>query len=208
MNAGGPTPTPERLAAYTDGELHGPDRSAIEAWLDVCPQARSEVEALHVLACQCRGTTAPEPSPDAWDAVLNHLHAALPAGPRPLPFPRRGRRQFVPALGAAAAIFAAVVLGRVLWTNPPVPSNSTSPSSTLTGPLELADARDVEIISIGGDDTESLLVGRPPVHEALVLAGPDDVTLVGIDAFQGPVPDWHRDGGTPMIGPSIAGEAP
>jgi hypothetical protein len=204
MNAGGSTPTPERLAAYADGELHGSERAAVEAYLEVCPQAAAEVEALRKLACQCRRTAAPEPSPDAWETVLNHLHEKLP--PRPLPFPRPARRRpYIPAVGAAAAVLAAVMLGHAFWPGAPVPLDSPA---TLTGPIELVDARDVEVISIYDGDTGSMLVGEAPLREEIVLAGPGDVTLVGIDAFQGTVPDWRRDGRTPMIVPAIAGEAP
>jgi anti-sigma factor RsiW len=199
MNAGGTTPTPERLAAYADGELHGAERAAVEAWLDVCPQARADVEALRRLACQCRRTSAPEPSLDAWDAVLNRLHTALPSDPRPLPFPRPTYRPLVPAAAAAAAVILAAALGRVLWTTPQAPPAAPT---TLTESLELADARDVEIISIERNDAETLLVGQAPVREALLLAGPNDVT------FEGVVPGLRRNGAAPIIFPLDAAESP
>jgi anti-sigma factor RsiW len=221
MSAGGTRPTPERLAAYADGELHGPERALVEAWLDVCPQARAEVEALRRLASQCRHTVAPEPSPDAWDAALNRLHAALPAEePRPLPYPRPRRRSFRPALGAAAAVVAAVLVGRGLWLIAPrVPPSVASPAnptvavtpfspSTLTGPLRLVDAHDVDIISMDGEDTGILLVGHPPLLDALVLAGPGDVTLVGMEPADGPAPDLRRNRDALLVVPPSAADAP
>jgi hypothetical protein len=211
MNVDGPRPTPERLAAYADGELHGPDRAAIEAWLDICPPARAEVEAMRHLNCQCRRTTAPEPSPDAWDAVLNNLHAALPAGARSRFVPRPRRRSFVPALAAAAAIVVGILVGRGFWTESkfvPPTSVSTSQPALLVGPLDLVSSRDIDIISMGGQDTAILLVGRPPIHDAMQLAGPGDVTLVGIESVDGFVPDLRRNGAVTMIVPPSAADAP
>jgi hypothetical protein len=209
MIPGGTTPTPERLAAYADGELHGPERAAVEAWLDLSPLARAELEALHRLANHCRATAAPEPSADAWDGVLTRLHAALPSGPRPLPSPRPVRWPVLPAMvGAAAAVLAAVVLGRAFWPVAPPPPPGV-PVPTLTGPLDLADARDVDIICIDGDDTGNLLVGLPPVCNEFQLAGPGDITLVGIEPAGRSAPDLRRgDGGEPIIWPPAAGDAP
>jgi hypothetical protein len=205
MNPGGTTPKYERLAAYADGELHGADLAAVEAWLDACPQARAEVEALRQLACQCRRTAAREPAPEVWDAVLNQVHAAFPPRPRPLPFRRPTGWPVLPTVAAAAAaVFAAVLVGRAFWPAPP--ANPTIPV-TLTGPLNLADARDVEIISINGDDTDNLLVARPPVRGSLQLAGPGDVTSVGYEKFEGVVPDFRRDA-APMILPLGAADSP
>jgi anti-sigma factor RsiW len=213
MIPGGTTPTPERLAAYADGELHGPERAAVEAWLDVSPLARAEVEALRQLTCQCRRTAAPEPSADAWDAALIRLHAELSPGPRPLPLPRPGRRRLVPAIGtAAAAVIAAVALGRALWPAPQVapPAISVTPAlAPATGPLILADARDIDIISMDGDDVANLLVGRPPVYDRLQLASPTDIALVGIESVEGSDPATRlRDGAVMMIVPPAAAEEP
>jgi hypothetical protein len=186
MNTGGATPTPERLAAFADGELRGAERAAVEAWLEGCPQARAEVEAFRRLACQCRRTAASEPPHDAWDTVLHNIHAAVPAGYRPVPLPRR-RRPFTPAaVGAAAAVFAGIVVGNSFW------SKTAAPPATVVipikEPLYLADAREVDIISIDDGDASSLLIGRPPIRDPLQLAGPGDVTLVGLESTHGIAP--------------------
>jgi len=78
----------------------------------------------------------------------------------------------------------------------------------LTGPLDLADARDVEIISMDGEDTDSLLIGHPPIREALLLAGPGDVTLVGVEALEGAVPNLHRTGTAPIMVPAAGADSP
>jgi hypothetical protein len=208
MNAGGSTPTPEKLAAYADGELHGAERAAVEAWLDVCPQARGEVEALRHLACQCRHTAAAEPSAEVWETVLSNVYAALPSGSGPIRLPAPRRRRLVPALGAAAAVFAVVFVGQAIpW------SRSTSkpivPTPVpLKQPLSLVSAHEVDIISIDEDDSRSLLVGRVPVRDAMVLAGPDDVTNVGVQAFQGVTPTLRQNGDAPIIVPIAAKDAP
>jgi hypothetical protein len=207
MNPGGMTPKYERLAAYADGELHGPDRAAVEAWLDACPQARAEVEALRHLACQCRRTAGPEPAPEAWDAVLNNLHKALAPAPRRLPVRRPAARSYLPAAGAAAAIVAGLFVGRAFWPNPPENQPVRVTPATLTGPLHLADARDVDIISIDGDDTDNLLVATPPVRGSLKLAGPGDVVSVGFEQFEGVVPDFRHDS-APVILPLQPADAP
>lgn len=209
MNPGGTTPKYERLAAYADGELHGADRAAVEAWLDACPQARAEVEALRHLACQCRRTAAPEPSPEVWETALNRLHAALAPVPEALPPRRTARRLALPTVGAAAAaVLAGLLFGRAFWpAEPPSRPTGRVTPAVLTGPLNLADSRDVDIISIGGDDTDNLLVALPPVRGALQLAGPGDVTSVGFDQFEGVVPDFRRDS-APIVLPFGAADSP
>jgi hypothetical protein len=203
--SGGPTrPTPEKLAAYADGELPGPERARIEASLDNCPEALAELESLRKLSCLCRRTTAPEPPADAWDATLARVHAALPA-PRSLPWRRPARRPVFPVFTAAAAAVAVVLLGRSFWPAPQVPLR-VNPVPGLAGPVDLADSRDVEIISMDGDDTGRLLVGRPPVPEDLVLAGQGDVTLVRMEPFEGAMPAMRQDG-APIIFPPT-GDAP
>jgi hypothetical protein len=204
MNTGGTTPTPELLAAYADGELHGAERAAVEVWLDGCPQARAEVEALRRLACQCRRTVAPDPSPDAWDAVLLNVHAALPSGPVHMPLPRR-RPAWPAAIATAAAVFAGIFVGRTLWTVPAAPQATVVTPATLKEPISLADAREIDIVSIDDEDAASLLIGQPPIREKLQLAGPGDITVVGLEPFHGIAANLHDDG-TPIIVPSAKDE--
>jgi ferric-dicitrate binding protein FerR (iron transport regulator) len=209
MNAGGTTPTPEKLAAYADGELHGADRAAVEAWLEACPQARAEVEALRHLAHQCRCTSAPEPSTDAWETVLNNICAALPSGSGPRRLVYAGRPRLAPVLGAvAAAVLAVVLMGQFLPWNRPAPPAAVANPGTLRQPLDLADAHEVDIISIGDDDSSNLLVGRVPVREVLLLAGPDDVTNVGAEPFQGVTPTLRHNGDASIIVPIAPKDAP
>lgn len=201
MSGDGSKPSCEKLAAYVDGELHGCEREAVEAWLDRSPQARAEVDALRRLTHLCRRTAAPEPPPDAWDALLARVHSELPTGRIPLPR-RTPRRAYVPALGAAAAVLLAALLGRAYWPAPPAPQAPSAPN--LTAPLNLADARDVQIISMDGDDTDRLLVGRPPVPEKLQLVGREDVSNVQMEKFEGSVAVLRQDGNSPIVVPPDA----
>jgi hypothetical protein len=141
--------------------------------------------------------------------VLNNICAALPSGsgPRRLVLPRRQR--LLPVLGAvAAAVLAVVAVGQFLPRNRPVPPGAVANPGNLRQPLDLADAHEVDIISIGDDDSSNLLVGRVPVREVLLLAGPNDVTNVGAEPFQGVTPTLRHNGDASMIVPIPAKDAP
>lgn len=193
-----PGPTPERLAAFADGELHGCDRAKVEAYVAACPRAAVEVEAFRQLASMCQATTAPEPSPEAWAATLARVQAALPSVREPRPARRPARRVWRPAIAAAAVLFLSL-LSYAMWPARVVSSE---------GPLDLADAGDVFIICMDADDVEHLLIGQPPVCGALVLAGPDDVTLVHVEPVDGVVPGMRQDGAAPMRVPPVPVDAP
>jgi hypothetical protein len=59
-----------------------------------------------------------------------------------------------------------------------------------------------------GEDTNSLLVGRPPIGEALVLAGPGDVTFVRMEAAEGRPPEVRSQDRNPTIILPNAADAP
>jgi anti-sigma factor RsiW len=51
----------EWLAAYYDGELHGPRRGQIEEHLETCPACQAELEELHELSALLQEAPAAEP---------------------------------------------------------------------------------------------------------------------------------------------------
>jgi len=140
--------------------------------------------------------------------VLNNVYAALPSGSGRLRLPLPPRRRLVPALGAAAAVFALVIIGQSIPWNRTAPRPMAVLPIMLKQPLNLVSAHEVDIISIGEDDSSSLLVGRVPVRDAMVLAGPGDVTNVGVESFQGVTPTLRHNGEAPIIVPIAAKDAP
>jgi hypothetical protein len=111
-------PTADQLAAYFDGALTGPERAAVEAWLTDQPDAGRDAafaDADDDLVRACQATQPCEPAPDAWDAVLGRIAAAVPPGAPP----RRGYLGTVIAAAAAtAAALGLILVGRALWPAP------------------------------------------------------------------------------------------
>jgi hypothetical protein len=133
----------------------------------------------------------------------------LPSGPRPLHLPLPRRRPVLPAAGAVAAAILAFVILRESFRSAEfaVPVTVVTPA-VLKEPLDLADSREVDIISIDDDDTRYLLVGRSPIREPLQLAGPGDVTNIGFESLPGVSPDLRHTGALSIIVPSPTADAP
>jgi hypothetical protein len=191
-----PAPTPEQFAAYADGELDGHPalerlRGRIEAWLARHPDAAAEVEAQRRLAQLWQDTTPVEPSEAAWGGVLERLGSlprTPPAGPG-----RRGVGRLALWAGALLAASAAAVWLALALSSPgpgrpaappanpqPDPQERAAkpqPAPEVLEPFPVATADEVEILSIQGDDMETVLVGEPPVRGPLVMADPGEVEL-------------------------------
>jgi anti-sigma-K factor RskA len=165
-----PGVTPERLAAYADGELGPAERAAVETWLADHAEARAEVEAQHRLTRLWQAAAPPEPSEAAWAGARDRVEAAV-RHPGPAGRGRVARRRTGPTwrLSALAAGTAAAVLGLFLaqhyWPKPAGP------------PLPVATSEDVDIISMDAGDIGALVVGDPPVQGPLELASAEDVTV-------------------------------
>jgi hypothetical protein len=186
-------PTPEQLAAFADGELDVCTRRQIEGWLPQHPEASAEIEFLHRLKRVWQDHAPPEPTATAWATTLERIEAGLPAPAPPRWQPRR--RHFWSGLGVMtlAASLGLVLLARPLWMPPPVQDDGEEP-------YPVATAQDITIISMDARDTEHLVVGSPPVMEAMVLATQADITLVDMKPPrpEGPMP-WLDKGPVPMI---------
>jgi anti-sigma factor RsiW len=193
MNHYSEEPTPERLAAFADGELGERERAHVAAWLATHPEAAAELESLGRLADACRATAPPEPTPSAWAAALSRIEAALPT----LASPRRRQRRLplrpVAGLAAAAAAVLVVLLGR-----PPAPVPPMAVPAP-DEPFPVASSDDVTIVRMGGADARALVVGQPPVTGPLDWATHDDITVVQVERFEGQAPDMHVDGVAPML---------
>ncbi len=172
-------PTPEQLAACTDGELHGSEREQVEAWLVQHPDRAAEIEGARQVQRLWESTAAPLPTPLAWEAAFGRITDKLRSGRKPsAPLPWWVRA----GLGAIAAAVLLGLLTRPLW-------------EVDRSPLPVASGQDVTILSMDAGDAGLLVVGQPPIQGNIDLADHGDVELVSrVD------PDIHlEDWITPMI---------
>jgi anti-sigma factor RsiW len=195
-------PTPERFAAYADGELGPAEGAEVEAWLTAHPEARAEVEVWRRLDRLWDAASPPEPDSAAWARMLGRIESAIPPA-RPL-HPRRPWPALL-ALGLSAAA-AAALLGVSFLQRPGQPVVPGAPSRAVeSNPFPVVADEDVVIISMEGADVPALVIGRPPVQFPMNLATPDDVRLVLAGEPDSPedwVPDiWVGDGTAPMVVP-------
>jgi hypothetical protein len=194
-----PAPTPEQLAAYADGELDGrpegePLRRHIEAWLARHPEAADDLQAQRRLRRLCQATTPAEPSEAAWNHVLARLEQLPPAPARgALGRPGYGLRFAAWAVAALAATAAAVWLALALfgpWGGPELarraprgperregPLKAPRPLPAEVEPFAVATGDEVEVLSIKGADTSTLVVGELPLSGPMVLVQAGEVEV-------------------------------
>jgi anti-sigma factor RsiW len=210
-----PGPWPDILAAYADGELDAPARTAVERWLASHPRAVAELRAQKQLSPEnwplWQQAEPPLPTEATWAAVRELVADAVHSPVTPAARSEPGwwwRTRFyfsggVGALVAAGLLFA--VTGRLFFPPPPPPVPQSAPEvvsgSFVEGDdplagiavLPLADADDVDIHRVAGGGGGWLQVGEPPLAGPLALAGEEDVQLEEAD----PHPAWP--GGTPRM---------
>ena len=202
MNEPGPDPEnltwQQLLAAYADGELDEMQRRQIERTLARSPDAASELTAQRRFSPDnqqlWQQVRMPEPTPAQWSAVWqnveNRVHPTVqPArSTRPrTPWLRRGLLALALALPTTAAASVALVMS-LSPSNRPA---ADQPAESDDAVFRLTQPDDVEINSIRYSDQASLVVGRPPLAEAMTLVSSADVTLDEIK------PD--RDGFLPQV---------
>ncbi len=175
-----PDPSPEQFAAFLDDELDAADRSRVESWLATHPDAAGEIDGQRRVARLWADHPPPEPGPDVWTATLSRIGARLPA-PRPRRLPR------TLWLGAAAAALLAVLVGARLFHGVP-------PKIEKVEPLPVIEPGDVVVISMDARDAGGLVVAAPPIPQAILPAGQDDVSVMSLES--GP----RDDGRVPQIG--------
>jgi hypothetical protein len=186
-------PTPERLAAYADGELHPADAEATEAWLREHPDAAAEVQSLRQLAGLLQEHAAVEPGPAAWDQTLKGIEDRLAA---PKPAPQRGSVTLRLVLGLAAACLVGLLIARALW--PTADKPGPIPVEPEEEPYAVATSDEIVIVSMDPRNAWNLVVGRPPIPGELEWANIDDVTLVDFKPNDdGQVPMMHTGGAVP-----------
>ncbi|MCI0456079.1 MAG: hypothetical protein L0Z62_03745 [Gemmataceae bacterium] len=187
-------PTPEQLAAYADGELDCPElaslKQRIESWLARHPEAATEVESQRQLTALWQATTPPEPSAAAWAGVQARLQSA-PLAPKGAP---RRSLHLVACAAAALAAGAAAVWLLVAFLRPTAqpdlarqqlpqpqprqgPAKPPEPRPEPVQPFPVASADEVEILSIHGEDRNTLVNRFWPVSTPLVLLLPGEAEI-------------------------------
>jgi hypothetical protein len=197
-------PSPQQLAAYADGELDGPEQAPlkrrVEDWLATHAEAAAAVEGQRALTRLWQETTPPEPAESTWAEMLDCLEQL----PHPLARTRSWLAAWVAGLlvACAAAVWLTVVWlqprdkGEVVEQRRPEPPGKTNGAPKLAPetiePFAVARADEIEILSVGGADTATLVVGEVPVRGVLVLAAVGDVEVQRTDSEL-------RVAGSPMI---------
>ena len=193
---------PERLAAYADGEIDAASRLEVAEGLACHPHAAAEVEGVRYLDRLCRATRPSEPSEARWSAVLGAVENAL-AAPAPVAARRAGG-----ALTSLRRLTPAAAVLLLLTFGPPAPQDTGfSPSPE---PLPVASPEDVDILSVQGRDSHLLVVGEPPLREALIIAAIGDVRVDQVfPDVDGVLPqvlgESENPSGTPMIVAPLGG---
>jgi hypothetical protein len=187
-------PTPEQLAAFTEGGLDPEASAQVEAWLadhsddhDLLPLFRE---------------SAPAELPEAtWNATLARIHERVSTPARPPLRPRWGFRLLV---GFTAAATAAALAG--VWLIPPWLTPQPDRSIVVTPapgeddePFPVALAREVNIISVHPRDADAIVMGAPLLG-SLEWAESEDIEVIDADPHpvDGQVP-WLEEGPVPMI---------
>jgi hypothetical protein len=186
----------------------GEEQSELKDWLAQHPEESARLHDLQDLVRLYQQSRPPEPSELAWSelsgGVLAKMSASAQEISRPgadtrIPrrhFPQRWLRSGFLGAAAAAAIVLALVLrqgkksdvgpaGSIARSNPNAEAqpNRRNPDDllALAGDLSIIDPNDVDLVSMEGNDSTLLVVGNPPVSEALVLMKAGDVSVARVD---------------------------
>lgn len=186
---------PELLAAYVDGKLDPARQATVERWLMEHPDVAEELAGHHHLIQVWRATAVPEPSAVTWTAVFERIKHSLATAPSQ-PGQRRvfARLGWAVGLAAAGLLVALLIVGRSAeeaakqLAEESFPVAATHEVQILgldaadtealvvgvppsQGPLVLATAGEVRILSIAPDPADQMVA-------ELLLAAPPDVPMI------------------------------
>ena len=199
-------PTPEKLAAYVDGELTPTERASVEHWLAENPDRRAELSGHRQLGQLWQSTRPTEPDDETWTAAFAGISDRLPA-PAVV---HAGRRVPLRLLAGIAAAAAAVALIWILAGRKGPPEPAPLPERELAEtPYPAASADDVVITSLVGGEEEVVLVGYPPLREPMKLAAPGDVHMEERNPVKNATIEYNEEPGAPpmiIIQPDTAKE--
>ncbi|MBM4067557.1 MAG: hypothetical protein FJ271_01225 [Planctomycetes bacterium] len=200
-------PSPELFAAHAAGELDGdaalaPVKEHVERWLIEHPEDRHPADASRLLDDLWKETRPAEPGAGGYKAILERLYAV------PVP---RGWPLWSRAAAWLSATAAAVWLAMTFWPEAPLPV-ADKPADPLPGvvavvPFPVATSGEIEILSVEGSDTASLVIGQP-VHGPIELLAPGEVILTSVEpaASDNMLPRVHESHETPLIWARVESE--
>jgi anti-sigma factor RsiW len=176
------------LAAYLDGELEGRDdmadrRARVEAWLEAHPEALEQCAEQKKLQQLWLETTPAEPTPSAWARCRAGIDAKRIPQQNRTP---RGRRSWIALSALAASVILVVGIGFGIWRVWQADPHNHAPVAVAPHHqdddevLEVAQSHEITILRVEGADTESLVVGTPPLEGELELAGPGEVRVLHV----------------------------
>jgi hypothetical protein len=189
-------PTPEQLAAFTEGELDSEASARVEAWLAEHSDDHDLLPLFHA--------SVPAELPEAtWNAALARIHEGVSTPARPPLRPRWGLRLLV---GLTAAATAAALAG--IWLVPPWLSRQPDQPVIVTlppgddddEPFPVALAQEVAIISVHPRDADAIVLGGPLLG-SMDWVEPEDIQVIEVAPHpdDGQVPWLMEDGPVPMI---------
>lgn len=175
------------VGGYADSELTAAERRQVENLLSGHPEAIEDLEAQRRLAPSNRELwqemAVPIPSEAKWGVVWRRIEEAtrISTGPgrRPSKWWKRGLFALALAIPSTAAASIALL---VSLTAPP---RVVDTPETRDEVFPVALPGDIEIDSVRHSDREKLVVGEPPLTEALTLVAAGDVSLDNVQPDRG-----------------------
>ena len=101
----------DRLSEYLDGEVTGPERTALEAHVASCDACRTTLDELRRVVTNARALDDRPPTVDLWPAIATRIGLASRSKVRPL----ARRFAFTMPQLVAAAVVLALLSGGAAW---------------------------------------------------------------------------------------------
>jgi anti-sigma factor RsiW len=208
-------PWEQLLAAYADGELSGPAyrhiKAQVEAWLAAHPEAAAELEANARLRQLVQGCSPTDPPEEGWNQLRERIKRRLRRRAAFTAVPYAARWLLLgglATLGTAAALWLALTLLTRSELDRIAPKVLPEQNAQVL-PFPVVTEEEIEILAVHGADTGTVVVGKMPLHDPVVLAQPGDVTVTRVQPAgnDNMVPDVKVEGtGSPMIWARLEGE--
>jgi hypothetical protein len=204
------------LCAYLDDQLDLGERLRVEAWLEEYPQAKADLEEMRQLVPLWQANPPPEPTLETWYTVREQIENGLHTPCKGSRSTRASRGQLAGVIGglSVAAALLLFLLGRPWWTTERPPDKPRGnpgiaqlppEQGTEEEPFEVAQAHEVNIISMDAADADLLALEGSPMLGEIELARPEDIYIVRVEPGQENQPMARvEEGAYPMIVPALA----